>query len=132
MVDLFIGVSGPRSAALQSAGIAVPQPVTVRAMIDTGASCTVIDPTSIQSLGLVPTGTVPIHTPSTAGTAIHCSQYDVMLAIYHPKFSLVVGTAPIITSDLLSQGFHALIGRDVLSRCLFIYDGAAAQFTLAF
>jgi predicted aspartyl protease len=106
--------------------------VSLRALVDTGASGTVIDPTAIQTLGLSPTGMVSIHTPSTGGTSVNCAQYDVMLAIYHPNHSLVMGTIPVIASHLASQGIHALIGRDVLSRCLLIYDGAISQFTLAF
>lgn len=33
---------------------------------------------------------------------------------------------------LVVQGFHALIGRDLLSGCLFTYNGTTNQFTLAF
>jgi hypothetical protein len=32
----------------------------------------------------------------------------------------------------LRQGIHALIGRDVLSRCIFVYNGENNIFSLAF
>ena len=132
VVDLIVGVSSQRADALRRAGQIVPAFVTVRGLIDTGATSTCIDPDAVRSLGLTPTGTVPIHTPSTAGTAYLCPQYDVMLAVYHPKHSLVLGTMPIITTPLSATGVDALIGRDVLGNCLYVYDGAAGTFSLAF
>lgn len=46
---------------------------------------------------------------------------------------LIFQTIPVIAADLLeAQGFHALIGRDILSRCLFSYNGEVGIFTLAY
>ncbi len=41
-------------------------------------------------------------------------------------------TIPVVAAVLLPQGFHALIGRDVLSHCLLTYDGASGLFSLAY
>jgi hypothetical protein len=42
-------------------------------------------------------------------------------------------TIPVVASELLvSQGFHALIGRDILNQCLFSYNGSMKLFTLAY
>ena len=62
-------------------------------------------------------------------------QYDVSLAIHatagHPP--LIHHTIPVLKSELLvAQGFHALIGLDVLSACLFTYDGRNGIFSLAY
>ncbi len=48
--------------------MAIPNPVAVKGLVDTGASCTVIDPTVVQRLGLTPTGSTMILTPSTGST----------------------------------------------------------------
>lgn len=46
---------------------------------------------------------------------------------------LIVATLPVISAELLVvQGFHALIGRDILDRCLFVYNGTTQLFTLAY
>jgi aspartyl protease len=132
VVGLYVGVSAPRAEALAKASLPVPQAVQMRALIDTGATGTVIHAPLVKPLGLTPTGTVPVHTPSTAGKALPCLQYDVLLAIFHPKGSLVLGTMPVIAADLTGTGTEGLIGRDVLGGCLFIYDGVASQFSLAF
>jgi predicted aspartyl protease len=132
LVDIQVGVSEEREDALLKAGLPVPNPVQIRALIDTGASCTCIDPSALQSLGLTPTGSTPIHTPSTGGTAQNADQYDVSVILLHPNLQLTIPTVAIIEAELSIQGIQALIGRDVLQGCLLIYDGQAGIFTLAF
>jgi hypothetical protein len=39
---------------------------------------------------------------------------------------------PYFTLQLTAQGFHALVGRDILSLCLLCYDGLQGSFTLAY
>lgn len=132
IVHLFVGVSAARDQALRKAGQPVPVMQRIITLIDTGASGTVIDTDAIQPLGLTPTGIVLVHTPSTAGQAATCPQYDVSLAIYHPDHSVFLGTMPVMCSHLSSSGIQALVGRDVLQKCPFVYDGSAGHFSLAF
>ena len=132
ILDLAIGVSRPRSQALQKANQPVPNPVRIRGLIDTGASGTCVDPVCLASLGLGPTGQVQIHTPSTGSTPQLRNQYDVSIILIHPNLVLQIHEQPAIASTLQTQGIQALIGRDVLARCLFVYDGAMNLFMLAF
>ena len=42
-------------------------------------------------------------------------------------------TVAVVAVDLLApQGFHVLIGRDILSDCVLVYNGTAKLFTLAY
>ena len=134
LIDAFVGVSVPRQLALTGAKQAVPNAVRIRALVDTGASCTCIDPTVVTTLGLTPTGQTPMSTPSTGTTPHIADSYDVSLLIpCMNKAPLVFQTIAIVSVPLLApQGFHALIGRDVLKHCLLNYNGAAAMFTLAY
>lgn len=52
--------------------------------------------------------------------------------LLHPGLTLTFGVVPVIASDLSLQGIDALVGRDILARCLFVYDGPANMFSLAF
>ena len=63
LVDIRVLVGLPVRASLQRAGVPVPPPVAVKAMIDTGAMASVIDPSTAQLLGLQPVGVVMINTP---------------------------------------------------------------------
>jgi hypothetical protein len=68
IMTAFVGVSGARRAALLAAKQDIPTPVQIRALVDTGASGTCVDPSVLQSLGLTPTGSVQVNTPSTGPT----------------------------------------------------------------
>ena len=86
LVSVLIGVSAPRRQALIASGLAVPDPVVMHLLIDTGASCVSLDQTAIAPLGLAPTGRATVHTPSTDAAAPHfCNQYDVSLILPAPR-----------------------------------------------
>jgi hypothetical protein len=82
ILTAVVTVSQPKNAASQAAKQPIPNPVTIRALVDTGASCTCIDPSVLQSLQLTPTGSTSMHTPSTGAIPAAADQYDVGLAIF--------------------------------------------------
>ena len=131
-MDLFVGVTAPRATMLKAAGQPEPTPVKVRGLVDTGATCTCIDPSIIKQLGLTPTGTTVIRTPSTGTSSHSCSQYDVSIYLPHPTIVFKVAPLAVVESVLSNQGIHVLIGRDVLSNCFLFYNGAVGRFALAF
>lgn len=135
ILNAVVTVSQPKATALQAAQQALPAPVTIRALVDTGASCTCVDPSVLQSLQLTPTGSASMFTPSTGAAPAAADQYDVGLAIFAAanQVPLFLPTVAVIAADLLqAQGIHALIGRDILGQCVLHYNGATASFTLAF
>lgn len=135
VVNAGIGVSEGRRAALIAANQAVPAPQYVRGLIDTGASFTSVDPIILANLGLTPTGTIDIVTPST-GQGVHTTDtYDVdfSLGTTPQEVLLAIPNLRIASAELfLMQGIHMLIGRDILSRCIFAYNGTTGLFTLAY
>lgn len=132
----YIGVSHARRAALIAAKQPVPNIQQIQGLVDTGASCTCVDPSVLNALGLSPTGQASVNTPSTGNTPHTADLYDV--SVFVPgsdpgQRALVVANIPVMCSELLqSQGFHALIGRDVLADCLLNYNGDEGTFTLAY
>ena len=134
VANVFVGVSTPRLKALHAAGIAAPNQVIGKFLIDSGASMTVIDPALIASLGITPTGNVPIHTPSTNGVMHNCNQYDVSLFIPGADQSVgcFIDTLPVIETSLSPQGIDGLIGQDLLNRWVSIYQGDTKIFTFSY
>lgn len=134
IVTVVVGISEARAKALGAAGNTLPSPVPIRALLDTGASCTCLDPSVFAALGLTPTGSVNVNTPSTGATPHVADQYDISLAVSASSGPpLLLLTVPAIACELLaSQGFHALIGRDILESCILIYNGQTKSFTLAY
>jgi len=131
----YVGVSNARRVALVAAKQQIPNPIQVRALVDTGASGTCVDPSILKTLSLTPTGSATVNTPSTGSTPHTADQYDVSIIVpgAGPTHApLNVPNLPVICADLLPQGFHALIGRDILSLCLLSYNGTTSLFTLAY
>jgi predicted aspartyl protease len=130
LIDVAVGLSAPRAAALGRAQQLVSPPVQARALIDTGASSTCIDPQLLRALELAPVGQVRIQTPST-GTSLHlCELYDVSLSVSYPGIHIALPTLSVVAASIATQGIQCLIGRDILSRWLLIYDGGGRSFTV--
>lgn len=128
----MIGASKPRIDALIKAGATVPSPVLATLLVDSGASHTCLDSQVLDPLGLSPTGVIPIHTPSTGQNPVEFPQFDVAILLYHEDNSRYLATVPVTEVDLSNQGIDGLLGRDILSHCLLVYDGPANSFCLAF
>jgi hypothetical protein len=129
-----VNVSLPRRQALIAVGRDLPSAVSGTFLVDTGASCTCVDPALVASLGLQPTGQVNISTPSTAGRHHVCEQYDVSIFIPSstPTAGRLIPAIPILATHLQSQGIDGLLGRDVLNEGIFIYNASAGMFTIAY
>jgi predicted aspartyl protease len=129
-VNCLIGASHPRIQQLHAAKLQVPSPVPFRALIDTGASHTCVDPYLLSTLGLTPSGQQDIHTPSTAGKTHLCDVYDVALGVTFGVHTHVIAAMPVIVCNLKGQGLDALLGRDVLSAFHFFLNGPHGFFTM--
>jgi hypothetical protein len=93
----------------------------------------------LDALQLQPTGSTPMLTPSTGNTPIDADTYDVSIIVPGtvtgglPDPPLILQNVPVSASELfVAQGFHALLGRDILQRCVLMYNGAIGLFTLAY
>jgi hypothetical protein len=131
-LNLLIGVSAPRAQSLQTTSQPIPQPQPARCLIDTGATCTVLDPRIIGPLGLTPTGQCPTHTASSGNTPHLRNQYDISVSIVlSATLSHTLATTLAALDGNFSQhGFDGLIGRDILGRYSFIYQGPQNQLIL--
>ena len=107
-------------------GQPMPTPITTVALIDTGASATVIQSGIAQQLNLQPVGAVQINTPSHAGIACPVYAIQVVIPGVLLQFEITAIEAP-----LQGQGIGALLGRDILASCVLIYQGWVNSFTLA-
>ena len=136
MLTAFVGVSGARRSALVAAGQPVPDLVRIRALVDTGADGTCLDPSVLSALALTPTGSVMVCTPSTGASPQPKDQYDVGIAIpggSQDHAPLIVANIAVLSAELKDlQGIDGLIGRDILALCLLSYNGPAGMFTLAY
>jgi hypothetical protein len=134
MIDLIVSASAPRLNLLTQQQQPHPVPQTIRGLVDTGASNTCVDPSVLAALQLQPTGSVPMLTPSTGATPMNADTYDVGIIVPNGVHQgLILPIIQVSACDLLTaQGFHALIGRDILSQCILIYNGSIDLMSLSY
>ncbi|HEY1376091.1 MAG TPA: hypothetical protein VGF55_04825 [Gemmataceae bacterium] len=132
---MLFGVSGARRQLLERHSFPVPDPVPVRAVIDTGSAVTAISPRVFTALDIRPFGERAILTPSTRFDAPHPAvQYLVSLFLVSADQPHRIPDVHVIAADcwVPGGGVEALIGCDVLNRCGFEYAGPHRTFMLAF
>lgn len=134
VVDVYVMLSAPHAQAVKAAGGTIPKAVRGRFLIDTGASGTVIDTSFVGKLGLLATGAINCHTPSTGVAPAILTQYDVGLILGlsgPPHAQLLATTMPVIATDFSMQPIDGLLGRDILSQCLMGYNGPEGHIAIA-
>ena len=130
-------VSGPRvpvqvevptalAKRLADEGKPVPAPATGWGLIDTGATSSAVSAKVVENLGVSPVGVVKV---GTAGGRREQATYPIKLVLSTIGLSIEYGQ--VTGAELEGMDIVVLIGRDFLSRVLFIYDGPSAEYTLA-
>ena len=92
-------------------------------------------PEAFDRLGIEPFAVISIRTPSTRrGEPHRCDQFDVSISLVANANTFVIPSVHAIASDDFSpaEQVHAIIGRDILDRCVFEYFGPHKQFRLCF
>lgn len=140
LVDIALHVGESRYRLLKQAGLPLPARFQGIGLTDPGASSTVIDQSVVSLLGLQSIGVAPRFTSTTGAIPHLCNVYDV--SVWFPQPPTLVQaqpgahpihlTLPVSEADFSVSGFHVLIGRDILARGVFIYNGLTGRFTLAF
>ena len=119
--------------ALKAAGRPYPGPQKLNALIDTGASCSVIDYEIVARLGLVYKDLRPIHTPSSGAEVENRPTYDVAIGIgvNTKRVKPMLRTVEVFGTDLRSgTDIDALIGWDILKYCTLVCNGPLKMFEL--
>ena len=137
IIALTLGLSWADIQALRMAGRPVPAPVAVQALIDTGAEASCVDPSVLAPLitGVPPGRFVFANVPAASGVT-PAGEYTVSLTVVHPsgnrRANLVLANQPVVEVPLGALGCDFLVGRDVLARCLLVYNGPAGRLTLVY
>jgi hypothetical protein len=141
-VQALIALGRPEVVRLRRAKMPIPQPITVTAILDTGAERTCIDPSIVRRLNLPVSGQGFVASPGVGvgpaifGGATFGFTYEAGLVILHPvtkpPSNLVIHELEVDELPLQSFGIEAVIGRDVLASCVLVYNGTAGSATLAY
>ncbi len=123
MVRLRLSPCRAAQEARQRAGKTIHTPVEVDALIDTGASHSVLRDHLLLPLGVLPVGMVTMNT--TLRESVQSYQYFLEAELGPLRFAAVFLGAPMPQSR-----FQAILGRDVLDNFTMVYDGPRKKFSL--
>jgi len=134
VIQVRIELPAALSESLRLAGQLIPNPVDGIALIDTGATITSIHAPILVTLGINPVG---VATVGTAGGPQQQSTYPVRLSFPGtplPGFELPQAIGCDLTGQVVlgQRPLVGLIGRDVLSQAVLVYNGSAGMFSLSF
>lgn len=124
-VAVQIGFHPVVTKAMTDAGVVVPAPAVGNGIIDTGATITAIDLKCAKELGLAPMGTRMV------GTASGPKEYPTFAFSVQIATNLRFDCVPGMGCELSGQGIIALIGMDLISRCVLNVNAPGGMVTLA-
>lgn len=110
----------------RAVGLDFPEPIQITALLDTGASITVINPQLAQTCKLRQTGFAELLAAGSSG------RYpEHAAAISFPRYGLRGFEAiKVVACPIVRQPYSCLIGRDVMSRWALTYDGVGGHVTI--
>ena len=126
-VPVQIAVPEVLAKLLAESGKPAPAPVSGMALLDTGATASVVDASVVQALGVNPVG---VATVGTAGGPATQPVYPIRIQLQGVNLTIDFGR--VTGAPLKEMGFVALLGRDMLARMILFYDGPNSEYTLAY
>lgn len=138
IVSVRVGFSRGRELAIRRSGRPVLAPIDLKALVDTGADVSMIEHgllTPFVREGMDLKAFVNVNAPGLGGLAL-CPQFMAAVRICdpsgNPRQDFVRPAAELVERNLGTPDYQVLIGRDMLSRLVFQYDGPANEFTLTY
>jgi len=111
---------------LRANGQEVPS-VSLRGLIDTGASGSLLESTVFDTLGIEPYAFVDLYTASTTAP-LRRGKYRVRVVLTET----IAFEVDAVSGTLTGQNIQCLIGRDILEELVFTYNGPKNQFTVTY
>ena len=109
---------------LRESGEEIPS-VTLTALVDTGASGTLVQSAVFSQVGIEPFSFAYLRTPST-NEPILCGRHRVRIVLSE----VLAFEVDAVNGALTGQNLQCLIGRDILQDVQLAYDGPRNQFTI--
>jgi len=127
LVGVQIEVPEALAKLLAETGKPAPSPVSGMALVDTGATASVVDASLVDALGVKPVGTASV---GTAGGQVTQPVYPIRIQLQ--GVGLTINFSRVTGAPLKEMGLVALLGRDMLTSMILYYDGPNSEYTLAF
>jgi Retroviral aspartyl protease len=138
LVRVQVGFTSAYTQDLRRSSRPVLAPIELTALLDTGADVSVIEQgllTPFVREGMKLEAIVAMNAPGLGGLGYY-PQFMVGFRIVHPSgtrnLDFVEDATEFVERPLGVTAYQAFIGRDILSRCIFTFDGPANTFSLTY
>jgi hypothetical protein len=134
IVDVRLSVAAEDEAELVGAGRAVPGPLCVSGLVDTGAETTAIQQALAHLMTIPVFGTAEVASSALGRGTRVVPTYRIRMAFGPfgtpgpPRWRTITAAG----MDIISPGAIVLIGRDLLATCRFTYDGRKHRFMMSY
>jgi hypothetical protein len=134
IIDVRIWVGIAPEKALDLSGRAIPPPISVPGLVDTGAQVTAIRSSIIDWMGITSIGFLEASSSVLGGEARSVPIYPLRMtfgplgAPDAPKWRAIHA----VGVHVVSPGASVLIGRDLLASCRFTYDGRKDRLMMSY
>lgn len=136
VIAIMVGLSSASVRGLRSKLQPIPQPIECRALLDSGADITCVDSRLIESMNLRHSGFTFANVPSLQEGTTMEAMHDLNLTILHPSQDshdhLFLRNWRVMELPLQSLDYQILIGRDILTKTVFVLDGINQRFSLRY
>ena len=136
VIAIIVGLSNATVRGLRSQHQPIPQPFECRALLDCGADTTCVDSRLIEAMNIPHSGFTFANVPSLQeGTTLE-TMHDLSLTILHPSQDprdfLLLRNWRVMELPSGSLDYQVLIGRDILAKTQFVFDGINQHFSLRY
>ena len=133
VVELLVGVNEARRQVLERNSLRVPDRIRLPVQIDTGSAFSAVDLRLLERLDIQPIDRVEVRTPTATEQPHLLPQYAVGIALAADDVEMFLTSVEVVGCAFgPEEGIQGRLGRDVLERCLLVYDGKNKTFSLAF
>lgn len=110
----------------------IPKPIKGWILIDTGATRTAVDERTIKKLKISSVGTTPVTTARGKKTCglYPCKLHFTSAAIRDIEVTRATGVN-LARQSVANKPIIALLGRDILSKVIFVYNGPGSHFSFS-
>jgi hypothetical protein len=132
VIDLVVAVPEDQADLMRAAGRPVPLPIIVPALLDPGATNSLVSKDIADQLGLEVLGARDIF--GVGGTVSVSGNVRIARILFPgiPSVQLANSTFIVAVPNLDHLGARMIVGRDLLGQCILIYNGPHSTCTFAF
>ena len=127
VVPVTLSLLKQHQHVLTEKGETIPRAISGFALLDTGASRTCVDKETAEKVGMAIVGTGSMSSATHENHTVPVFAGLIEIAGLDCHINMLQGMG----ARLATQGIIALIGRDVLARTIFTYNGSAGTISLA-